>query len=119
MCFERCHVFIITSLALLDNVRFPLVLLAWVDGTKLCSMHIERLLAALRNSLPKFGAPDVERASASGLLTQWRTAHKQAGGRPVGVVTREELCEDHVLISRMQASSSVAQSNHPSPFAFV
>ena len=105
-----------TSLALFDDVRFPFILLAWADGTKLCNMHMERLLAALRDTLPTFGAPDVERVSASGLLTQSRTAHKQAGGRPVGVVTREELCEDKVQISRMQASSSTAQSSHPSPF---
>ena len=34
----------------------------------------------------------------------------------MGVVKREEFCEDHVPISRMQASSSTAQSSHPSPF---
>ena len=105
-----------TAAKLVASERFRRVVYAWADGTKLCNMHIERLLALIRLSLRAgvmAGTPDIEKVIACGLLSQWRSSYNTYGGLPLGVITREELVAADVPLARVAPKEG---SGHTSGF---
>ena len=73
----------------LDAVRL------WSRRGRCTNMHIERCFALLRKAVED-PAPNVERVAAAGFLSQVRAEHRKAGGKDVGLTTREDLAREGV-----------------------
>ena len=78
---------------MVSNDEFISCLRTWARVGKLLNMEIERLLARMKAAmaLGKGQVPDVLRAGATGLLSQWRLLHEASGGEDLSEHTRKQL----------------------------
>ena len=68
------------------NLEFKNVLKGWSAEGRLCNMHTERALAALRHEV-QGKAPFIETVMSAGYVGQARQAHTQHGGHDPRVLT--------------------------------
>ena len=64
---------------------------AWAETHKVCNMHLERLLARIRDGMGPGKSPQAERACAGGFLSQVLRDHLALGGRDPRHQSRESL----------------------------
>jgi hypothetical protein len=90
----------------------------WASSAKLANMHIERMLALVRQSLPlDIGSPLMERVCASGLLAQFSTRFTSAGGRDPRVQIADDLVSAGVPLQRaVKASKKVSNRGGSQPW---
>ena len=81
---------------LMDAVRL------WSRTARCTNMHIERCFALLRKAVNDT-APNVERVAAAGFLSQVRAEHRKAGGKDMGLMTREDLAREGVAVPAVAA----------------
>lgn len=65
---------------------------AWSRQGRLCNMHTERLLAAIRKATAS-KAPVAERLISAGTLSQVSTLHRRCGGHDPRKVTRKQVAD--------------------------
>jgi hypothetical protein len=70
----------------------------WSSKSKICNMHVERMLALIRQSVPSGRLPNLERLVSAGYLTQVLQQHRAAGGRHPGHTSRQDLIKAGVQI---------------------
>lgn len=83
---------------LLDSVSFRSSLKLWAKQSRVCNMHVERIFALVRKSVPD-KVPNLERLVSAGYLSQILRTHMQAGGRHPCSVARGDLVADDVPIN--------------------
>jgi hypothetical protein len=82
----------------------------WAHGVRVCNMHIERLLALIKQSMPSDKTPFLERLCANGFLSEWLAEHCKAGGEDPRHETAGQLISSGVALQRSVAKASVATS---------
>ena len=75
--------------ALLRDNGLIQLLMAWASTGKVCSMHIEREFALVRNSVPS-GPQFAERVAVNGFLAQVSKQHYDSGGTDQRAFTRQQ-----------------------------
>ena len=81
-----------TADALAHDREFQLLMQNWAKIGEICSMQVERLIAAIKAST-EHKRPNLERLCASGFLAEWHAAHMTAGGRDSKYHTVEDLVQ--------------------------
>lgn len=80
--------------AMAEDLPFWTALHLWSKKLKVCNMHIERLLALVKQSVVQDGTPAfMERVAANGYLCQWITDHIKAGGYDPRVECAQQLID--------------------------
>ena len=78
---------------------------------RVCNMHIERMLNQINNSIVSDSAPPhMERVAANGYLTQWLTAHANAGGQDPRKQTASSMLQQGVALERHRKQVSQSSS---------
>jgi hypothetical protein len=89
---------------LLGDSELMSLLELWVKCSRICNMHLERMLASVRKAAPG-KCPNSERMCAAGLLRQTLAEHTRAGGLHPAAATRKDLVSEGVpLLSNVQAA---------------
>jgi hypothetical protein len=78
---------------LLADGDFMAAVRLWSRRARCTNMHIERCFALVRRAVDD-PAPNVERVAAAGFLSQVWAEHRKAGGKDVGLTTREDLARE-------------------------
>ena len=84
--------------AMAGDAEFLSMLRYWAEVLKLDSMHVERLLAQIKASVPtdcKNHLPQAEQLLGAGYLTQLRKKHCAIMGSDAGMITRKRLLESN------------------------
>jgi hypothetical protein len=93
------------------NATFWASLKLWAQKTRLGNMNVERLFALIKSATnSKTTPPIIERLVANGIMTQFLSAHRSAGGVDPRCQTAEELIEDGVPLER-QVAATQTRSN--------
>ncbi|CAK0895533.1 unnamed protein product [Prorocentrum cordatum] len=80
----------------LDDDKLKQALRLWGDTTKMTNMHIERLLARLKEAGGRESPFPLERLCADGFLSEFVRCHVAVGGRDCRVWTRADLSRQGV-----------------------
>lgn len=95
--------------AMAEDLPFWTALHLWSKKLKVCNMHIERLLALVKQSVVQDGTPAfMERVAANGYLCQWITDHIKAGGYDPRVECAQQLIDQHIPLKRAEKSTRQA-----------
>ena len=94
-CSRKLRALVADPEELLRDDDLQGALISWAHKGRVCNMHVERMFARIRSSVPRHTS--AERLAASGFLTQVKQQHAKIGGEPAGV-TRHKLVEQEVPI---------------------
>lgn len=88
-CSQKLRAKYSSAQEFLDDQDLMNLLTSWAVHGKVCSMHVERLFALIRQSVPD-SSPSAERICSGGFLSQVLKQHRHAGGVAPGTFQRKD-----------------------------
>ncbi len=106
---SKIHSSYMTPEEMLNDAELMDIIRTWVRKSRICNMHLERMLALVRRSTPD-KCPNSERVSAAALLRLVLEEHLKAGGSHPGAFQRADVALEGVpLTANVAPSKSVPE----------